>query len=90
MALYAHGGPWMRAFWEFATLAQLLANRGYAVLHVGFPSSTGLGKTYLSAGTGECSVGKMQHDLTDAAHNGVVEGFFHSADRYNITKEAVR
>ncbi len=39
-----HGGPWARDNWGYNTFAQLLANRGYAVLQPNFRSSTGYGK----------------------------------------------
>src|SRR3712207_7707723 len=58
-----HGGPWMRDTWKFDPYAQLLANRGYAVLQPNFRSSTGYGKRFLNAGNKEWGR-KMQDDLT--------------------------
>ena len=60
-----HGGPWARDFWGFNSLAQFLANRGYAVLMPNFRGSTGYGKHYLNAGNKQWGTGFMQHDLTD-------------------------
>jgi dipeptidyl aminopeptidase/acylaminoacyl peptidase len=66
LVLMPHGGPWAQDYWEFTPDAQLLANRGYAVLQVNFRGSTGYGKDHLNAGIGQWGVGSMQHDLTDA------------------------
>jgi hypothetical protein len=58
-----HGGPWGRDFWGFNSMAQFLANRGYAVLMPNFRASTGFGKKFLNAGNGEWGR-KMQDDVT--------------------------
>ena len=58
-----HGGPWSRDVWGFNALAQLFANRGYAVLMPNFRGSTGHGKAFLNAADGEWGR-KMQDDLT--------------------------
>ncbi len=60
MVLLVHGGPWARVSWGFSPLAQLLANRGYAVLQVNFRSSTGFGKAFVNAGDRQW--GKAMHD----------------------------
>ncbi len=60
-----HGGPWARDSWGFNSLAQFLANRGYAVLQPNFRGSTGYGKKFLNLGNGQWGTGTMQHDLTD-------------------------
>jgi dipeptidyl aminopeptidase/acylaminoacyl peptidase len=65
MVLYVHGGPWGRDFWGFNRNAQLLANRGYAVLQVNFRGSTGFGKAFINAADREWSK-KMHDDLLDA------------------------
>ncbi|KIF78566.1 peptidase [Streptomyces sp. 150FB] len=80
MVLLAHGGPWARDSWGFNPLAQLLANRGYAVLQVNFRGSTGYGKAHLKAGIGELA-GKMHDDLIDAVDWAVGKGY---ADRDRI------
>ncbi|MBU2445004.1 MAG: alpha/beta fold hydrolase [Bacteroidetes bacterium] len=64
--LYIHGGPWARDFWGYNSIAQFLANRGYAVFQPNFRGSTGYGKKYLNAGNKQWGTGAMQHDLTDA------------------------
>ncbi len=53
-------------------MAQLLANRGYAVLAVNFRGSTGLGKEFVNAGNKEWA-GKMHEDLLDAVDWAVKE-----------------
>ncbi len=63
--LYVHGGPWGRDTWGFNSVAQWLANRGYAVMQVNFRGSTGYGKAFLNAGNREWA-GKMHQDLIDA------------------------
>jgi dipeptidyl aminopeptidase/acylaminoacyl peptidase len=67
-----HGGPWARDTWGWNPLAQLLANRGYAVLQPNFRGSTGYGKKFLELGNEEWGTGAMQHDITDGA-NWLVE-----------------
>lgn len=74
LILFVHGGPWARDEWGFSEFDQWLANRGYAVLHVNFRGSSGLGKKFMNAGTGQWGVGSMQHDLTDAVHWFVKKG----------------
>ncbi len=61
--LLVHGGPWGRDNWGYNTLAQFLANRGYAVLQPNFRASTGYGKKFLNAGNNEWGQ-KMQDDIT--------------------------
>ncbi len=69
-----HGGPWGRDVWRFDPLAQLLANRGYAVLQPNFRGSTGYGKRFLELGNKEWGTGTMQHDITDGAEWLVEKG----------------
>lgn len=73
MVLLVHGGPWARDVWGYNSLAQLLANRGYAVLQVNFRGSTGYGKEFLNAGDREWA-GKMHLDLLDAKQWAIAEG----------------
>jgi dipeptidyl aminopeptidase/acylaminoacyl peptidase len=58
-----HGGPWSRDGWGYDSIAQFLANRGYAVLQPNFRGSTGFGKKFLNAGNREWGR-KMQDDIT--------------------------
>jgi dipeptidyl aminopeptidase/acylaminoacyl peptidase len=68
-----HGGPWGRDSWGYNTLAQYLANRGYAVLMPNFRGSTGYGKKFLDAGNKEWGR-KMQDDVTWGAKYLVAQG----------------
>ena len=68
-----HGGPWGRDEWGYNTLAQYLANRGYAVLQPNFRGSTGYGRKFLDAGNMEWGR-KMQDDLTWGVKYLIAEG----------------
>jgi dipeptidyl aminopeptidase/acylaminoacyl peptidase len=74
LVLSVHGGPWARTDWGYDPDAQLLANRGYAVLKINFRGSAGYGKRFMNAGNGQWGVGIMQHDLTDAVKWAIAEG----------------
>lgn len=68
-----HGGPWARDGWGYNTLAQFMANRGYAVLQPNFRGSTGYGKKFLDAGNLEWGR-KMQDDVTWGAKYLIAQG----------------
>ena len=68
-----HGGPWGRDSWGYNSLAQFLANRGYAVLSPNFRASTGYGKKFLDAGNKQWG-DKMQDDVTWGAKYLVAQG----------------
>lgn len=74
-----HGGPWVRDFWEPSAPdngyaeSQLLANRGYAVLHVNYRGSTGYGGEHMYAAVGELG-GRTQDDIEDAVRWAVARG----------------
>ncbi len=59
-----HGGPWARDMWGFNVEAQLLANRGYAVLQINFRGSTGYGRAFWEASFGQWGR-TMQDDIDD-------------------------
>ncbi|MBX2988386.1 MAG: S9 family peptidase [Bdellovibrionaceae bacterium] len=59
-----HGGPWHRDVWRYNPEAQLLANRGYAVLQMNFRGSTGYGRKFWEASFKEWGR-KMQDDVSD-------------------------
>lgn len=63
LVVFPHGGPWSRDAWGYDAFAQVLANRGYAVLQPNFRGSVGYGEAFLNAGNGEWGR-KMQDDLT--------------------------
>ncbi|MFU8814159.1 MAG: S9 family peptidase [Pseudomonadales bacterium] len=64
LVLAVHGGPWARDSYGYNAWHQWLANRGYAVLSVNFRGSTGFGKAFIEAATGEFA-GDMHDDLID-------------------------
>ncbi len=68
-----HGGPWGRDIWGYNSLAQFLANRGYAVFMPNFRGSAGYGKKFLNAGNGEWGR-KMQDDITWGVKYLISEG----------------
>jgi dipeptidyl aminopeptidase/acylaminoacyl peptidase len=73
LVLYVHGGPWKRDMWGFDPTAQLLANRGYAVLQPNFRGSVGYGKAFWTASFKEWGR-SMQDDLTDGVKWLIGEG----------------
>lgn len=73
LVVYPHGGPWGRDTWGFSSIAQFLANRGYAVLQPNFRASTGYGKKFLNAGNNEWGQ-KMQDDITYGVRYLVSQG----------------
>jgi len=73
MVLLVHGGPWARDAWGYQSEAQLLANRGYAVLQVNYRGSTGYGKSFFNAAVKEFA-GKMHTDLLDGVSWAVQQG----------------
>lgn len=78
--LVVHGGPWARDAWGYDPQAQLLANRGYAVLQINYRGSTGFGKSFMHAAEHEFA-GRMHDDLIDGVEWLVGEGI---ADRERV------
>ncbi len=74
MVVLVHGGPkGPRDYWGYNPYAQILANRGYAVLQPNFRASGGYGKAFLNAGDREW--GKlMQDDITWGVKHFITEG----------------
>ncbi|MGD8699552.1 MAG: S9 family peptidase [Gemmatimonadales bacterium] len=73
LVLLVHGGPWARDVWGYDPEAQLLANRGYAVLQINYRGSTGYGKTFYNAAVKEWA-GAMHDDLIDGVQWAIDEG----------------
>ncbi len=73
LVVFPHGGPWARDSWGFSNFAQLLANRGYAVLMPNFRASTGYGKKFLNAGNKQWGE-LMQDDITWGVKHLVAQG----------------
>ena len=73
LVMLIHGGPWARDYWGYNSLAQFLANRGFAVLQPNFRGSTGYGKEFLSAGNMQWGM-LMQDDITWGVKHMVDKG----------------
>lgn len=73
LVVVPHGGPWGRDSWGYHSIAQFLANRGYAVLQPNFRASTGFGKKFLDAGNMQWG-DKMQDDITWGVDYLVAQG----------------
>ena len=73
MVLLVHGGPWARDNWGYQPEAQMLANRGYAVLQVNYRGSSGFGKKFYNAAVKEFA-GRMHDDLVDGVGWAVEKG----------------
>ncbi len=73
LIVFPHGGPWARDSWGFDGYAQMLANRGYAVLQPNFRGSTGYGKKFLNAGNKQWGE-LMQDDITWGVKHLVSQG----------------
>ncbi|MFJ6020546.1 alpha/beta fold hydrolase [Nocardiopsis alba] len=74
LVLMVHGGPWTHDTWGYNPQAQLLANRGHAVLQVNFRGSTGYGRRHTTAAIGQFA-GAMHDDLLDAVDWAVDQGY---------------
>lgn len=59
-----HNGPGNRNSWGYNAEVQFLANRGYAVFQINYRGSSGYGKSFMAAGSGEWG-GKIQDDVSD-------------------------
>lgn len=75
MVLNIHGGPTARDHWSPAGFnsVQLLANRGYAVMHINYRGSSGYGREHIWAGAREYN-GKMQTDMAQAVQWAIDQG----------------
>ncbi|MCS6874149.1 MAG: S9 family peptidase [Pyrinomonadaceae bacterium] len=73
LVVVPHGGPWARDVWGYNSIAQFLANRGYAVLQPNFRGSTGYGKKFLNAGNKQWG-DLMQDDITWGVKYLIEEG----------------
>lgn len=78
LVLVVHGGPWARDTWGYDAEAQLLANRGYAVMQINYRGSTGYGKAFYNAAVKEWA-GKMHSDLIDGVRWAITEGIADSS-----------
>jgi len=74
LVVMPHGGPWNRVDGSFNSLAQLLANRGYAVFEPNFRASTGFGAKYMTAGRHAFGDGRVQQDIIDGMNHVLARG----------------
>jgi dipeptidyl aminopeptidase/acylaminoacyl peptidase len=74
LIILPHGGPEIRDTFEYDSLVQLLATRGYQVFQPNFRGSSGFGKRFAEAGRRQYG-GTMQDDLTDALRFLVEKGY---------------
>ena len=81
MIVDVHGGPMgVRDDWMFDVESQMLASRGYLVLHVNYRGSLGYGSDFARKAYGQWGSGIM-HDILDATHWAIDNGH---ADRERI------
>lgn len=74
LVIMPHGGPHgVRDRWEWDAWAQLLANRGYAVLQPNYRGSGGYGQAHQVVGYRQWGT-LMQDDLTDGARWAIAQG----------------
>ena len=73
LIMLPHGGPWGRDSWGYNSLAQFLANRGYAVMCPNFRASTGYGKKFLNGGNKQWGL-LMQDDITYGVKDLIAKG----------------
>lgn len=73
LVVVPHGGPWGRDNWGYNSIAQFLANRGYAVLMPNFRASTGFGKKFLNSGNKQWGL-LMQDDITWGVKDLIAKG----------------
>jgi dipeptidyl aminopeptidase/acylaminoacyl peptidase len=69
-----HGGPINHFRPGYDALAQLLANRGYAVFETNFRGSTGFGRDYTSAPHGDYGNGRVQQDIVEGVRYLLAQG----------------
>ncbi|HSI48244.1 MAG TPA: prolyl oligopeptidase family serine peptidase [Ideonella sp.] len=70
-----HGGPWSHATADHSSLAQFLANRGYAVFEPNYRGSTGLGRDHVLAARGDYGgTGRVLQDIGDGVRWLLAQG----------------
>jgi dienelactone hydrolase len=74
LVVNVHGGPWNHFEHEFRPLAQLLANRGYAVFEPNFRASTGYGRHHVFAAQGDFGNGRVQQDIVEGTRWLLAQG----------------
>jgi dipeptidyl aminopeptidase/acylaminoacyl peptidase len=74
LVMYLHGGPPVEADGRYDGIAQLLANRGYAVLQVNYRGSSGRGLAF-EASAGQVLAGTAIDDVIDSLNWAIAEGY---------------
>ncbi|MBL8516522.1 MAG: S9 family peptidase [Betaproteobacteria bacterium] len=69
-----HGGPINHFRTDYDSIAQLLANRGYAVFQSNFRGSTGLGRDYALSPRGDYGNGRVQQDIVEGVRWLLAQG----------------
>lgn len=69
-----HGGPINHFRPGYDPIAQLLANRGYAVFQSNFRGSTGFGRGYTFAARGDYGNGRVQQDIVEGVRYLLAHG----------------
>ncbi|MGQ4659471.1 prolyl oligopeptidase family serine peptidase [Lysobacter sp. F6437] len=69
-----HGGPINHFRPGYDGIAQLLANRGYAVFQSNFRGSTGHGRDYMFASHGDYGNGRVQQDIVEGVRYLLAQG----------------
>jgi dipeptidyl aminopeptidase/acylaminoacyl peptidase len=69
-----HGGPINHFRPGYDAVAQLLANRGYAVFQSNFRGSTGFGRNYTFAAHGDFGNGRVQQDIVEGVRYLLAQG----------------
>jgi acetyl esterase/lipase len=69
-----HGGPINHFRPGYDAVAQLLANRGYAVFESNFRGSTGFGRGYTFAAHGDFGNGRVQQDIVEGVRYLLAQG----------------
>ena len=73
LVVHPHGGPRTRDMWQYCSVVQFLASRGYAVLQVNFRGSAGYGKKFWTTSFKQWGK-RMQDDITDGVQHLIEKG----------------
>lgn len=74
LVAHVHGGPINHFRPGYDAIAQLLANRGYAVFQANFRGSTGFGRDYTFAPGGDYGNGRVQRDIVEGVRYLLARG----------------
>lgn len=74
LVAHVHGGPINHFRAGYDGIAQLLANRGYAVFQSNFRGSTGHGRAYTFSPNGDYGNGRVQQDIVEGVRHLLAQG----------------